>query len=62
MPTIRVDMFEGRTPEQKREFVKAITEATVKTLGSSPEAVDVIITDIKKSDWATGGVLWSEKK
>ncbi len=62
MPTIRVDMFEGRTPEQKREFVKAITEATVQTLGSSPEAVDVIITDIKKSDWATGGVLWSEKK
>ncbi|HBH38215.1 MAG: 4-oxalocrotonate tautomerase [Curvibacter sp.] len=62
MPTIRVEMFEGRTPEQKREFVKAITEATVQTLGSSPEAVDVIITDIKKSDWATGGVLWSEKK
>lgn len=62
MPTIRVDLFEGRTPEQKREFVKAITEATVKTLGTSPEAVDVILTDIKKSDWATGGVLWSEKK
>ena len=62
MPTIRVEMFEGRTPEQKREFVKAITEATVQTLGRSPEAVDVIITDIKKSDWATGGVLWSEKK
>ncbi|MFN4360713.1 MAG: 4-oxalocrotonate tautomerase [Hylemonella sp.] len=62
MPTIRVEMFEGRTPEQKREFVKAITEATVQTLGSSPEVVDVIITDIKKSDWATGGVLWSEKK
>jgi 4-oxalocrotonate tautomerase len=62
MPTIRVDMFEGRTPEQKKEFVKALTEATVKTLGASPEAVDVILNDIKKSDWATGGVLWSEKK
>jgi 4-oxalocrotonate tautomerase len=42
--------------------VKAITEAAVKTLGSSPESVDVILTDVKKSDWATGGVLWSEKK
>jgi 4-oxalocrotonate tautomerase len=62
MPTIRVEMFEGRTPEQKRELVKALTEAACKTLGSSPEAVDVILTDIKKSDWATGGVLWSEKK
>lgn len=62
MPTIRVEMFEGRTPEQKREFVKAVTEATVKTLGTSPEAVDVVLYEIKKSDWASGGVLWSEKK
>jgi len=62
MPTIRVEMFEGRTPEQKREFVKALTDATVSTLGTSPEAVDVILTEIKKTDWATGGVLWSEKK
>jgi len=55
-------MFEGRTPEQKKEFVKAMTEAAVKTLGSSPEAVDILLFEIKKSDWATGGVLWSEKK
>ena len=61
MPTIRVEMFEGRTPEQKKEFVKAITEATCKTLGSSPESVDVLIFDIKKTEWATGGVLWSDK-
>jgi len=62
MPTIRVDMFEGRTPEQKRDFVKALTEAAVKTLGSSPDSVDIILTDIKKSDWATAGELWSDKK
>lgn len=62
MPTIRVELFEGRTSEQKKEFVKAITEATVKTLGSSAEAVDVLLFEIKKTDWASGGVLWSEKK
>ena len=62
MPTIRVDMFEGRTPEQKRDFVKALTEAAVKTLGSSPDSVDVILTEIKKSEWATAGQLWSDKK
>jgi 4-oxalocrotonate tautomerase len=55
-------MFEGRTPEQKKEFVKAITEATVRTLGTSPEAVEVVLFEIKKTDWATGGVFWSEKK
>jgi 4-oxalocrotonate tautomerase len=61
MPTLRVEMMEGRTPEQKRELVKALTEAVVKTLGTKPEAVDVLLYDIKRSDWATGGVLWSEK-
>ncbi len=62
MPTIHVELFEGRTEEQKRAYAKALTEATVQTLGGSPEAVDVIFVDIKRSDWATGGVLWSDKK
>jgi 4-oxalocrotonate tautomerase len=62
MPTIRVEMFEGRTPEQKKNLVKAITEAVCATLGNKPESVDVILYDVKKSEWATGGELWSEKK
>jgi 4-oxalocrotonate tautomerase len=61
MPTIHVELFEGRTAEQKRELARALTEATVRTLGSKPEGVDIIFTDIKKSDWATGGVLWSDR-
>ena len=62
MPTLRVDLMEGRTVEQKKELVKALTEAVVKTLGGSPESVDVLLYDIKRHDWATGGVLWSDKK
>ncbi len=62
MPTIRVEMFEGRTPEQKKNLVKALTQAVVDTLGSKPESVDIILTDIKRDQWATGGELWSEKK
>jgi len=62
MPTIRVEMFEGRTPDQKKNLVKALTAAVVETLGGQPEAVDVILYDIKKGDWATAGELWSEKK
>ena len=62
MPTIRVEMFEGRTNEQKKKLVQALTQACVETLGSKAEGVDVILYDIKKTDWATGGELWSEKK
>lgn len=62
MPTIRVELFEGRTPEQKSALAQALTEATVRTLGGSPESVDILFFDIKKQDWSTGGVLWSERK
>jgi len=62
MPTIRVDLFEGRTPEQKKNFVQALTQACVDTLGSKPESVDVLLFDVSPSNWATGGELWSEKK
>lgn len=61
MPTIRVELFAGRTLEQKRALAQALTEATVRTLGGSPEAVDVIFTDVQKHDWATAGQLWSDK-
>jgi 4-oxalocrotonate tautomerase len=60
MPTINVQLFEGRTPEQKKAFVKAITEVTCQTLDSSPESVDIIIAEVKRENWATGGKLWSE--
>jgi 4-oxalocrotonate tautomerase len=61
MPTIRIDLFEGRTVEQKRELAKAITEATCKVLGGQPDGVDILFYDIKRQDWATGGELWSVK-
>ena len=62
MPTINVQLFEGRTLEQKRAFVKAVTEATVQTLGASAASVDIIIHECKKENWATAGKLWSEQE
>ena len=61
MPTIRIDMFEGRTVEQKRALAAAITEACVKTIGATPESVDILLFDIARQNWASGGLLWSEK-
>ena len=61
MPTIRVELFAGRTVEQKRALARALTDATVATLGGKPDGIDVIFTDIERHDWATGGELWSDK-
>ena len=61
MPTIRVELFEGRTQQQKAALAKELTGACVRVLGGSPDAVDVIFYDVLRHDWATGGTLWSEK-
>ena len=60
MPTIRVELFEGRTVEQKRALAEALTEATVRTLGGSPDGVDIVFFDVPRHNWATGGRLWSD--
>ena len=62
MPTYHVEMMEGRTLEQKKKLVAELTRVSVEVLAVTPESVDVIITDIKRENWATGGTLWSEKK
>lgn len=61
MPTIRVELFEGRTLEQKRALAQALTEATVRSIGASPDSVDVVLTEVARHNWATGGQLWSDK-
>ncbi|MFL9984171.1 4-oxalocrotonate tautomerase [Paraburkholderia sediminicola] len=60
MPTFRIELFEGRSLEQKRQFVEAITKATCESLGVEPNSVDIILTDVKHENWATGGRLWSD--
>jgi 4-oxalocrotonate tautomerase len=60
MPTIHVELFEGRSVEMKRALAQELTAACVRVLGGSAGGVDVIFSDVARHDWATGGVLWSE--
>ncbi|HMO45765.1 MAG TPA: 4-oxalocrotonate tautomerase [Rubrivivax sp.] len=60
MPTLRVEMFAGRTLEQKRTLARELTEATVRALGVPASAVEVLFYDIQRSDWAVGGTLRSD--
>ena len=60
MPLVTVHMFEGRTVEQKRELVAAITEAVVRIAKTTPEATQVVITDVAKHNWASAGKLASD--
>ena len=60
MPTFHIELFEGRSIDQKRKFVEAITRVTCETLGCEASSVDIILTDIKRENWATAGRLWSD--
>ena len=62
LPTYHIEMMEGRTVEQKKKLVEEITRVSVEILGGSPESVDILITDVKRENSATGGKLWSEKQ
>ena len=62
MPIIHVNMFEGRSVDQKRKMVVAMTDAVVKSLDVKPEAVRIIIHDLPKHNIAVAGVLASEKR
>ncbi len=60
MPIIRVEMWPGRTKQQKAELAKAITEDVVRIARTKPEATFVIFQEVAKEDWAQAGVLASE--
>ena len=61
MPVIRVEMFK-RTQDQKRNLVRELTEAFVKTCGGNKKGIKILITEVDKNDWASGGVITADKE
>jgi len=61
MPIIHVEMFAGRTSDQKRALVKELTDGFIRSCGGKPESVQVIIEDVTKENWAVAGELMSDK-
>jgi len=62
MPSVTIDLYAGRTLEQKRALVKNVTDAIVNTLKVAPEAVRIKIIESSKENSAQAGVLVSDKK
>ena len=59
MPVVIVEMWEGRTIDQKKNLVEGITESFVQ-IGVPREAVQVIVKDNPKHNWSIAGKLASE--
>lgn len=60
MPIVTIDMIEGRTDEQKKNLVREVTEAIVKTIDTAPENVTVVLHDQPKINIAKAGKTLAE--
>jgi 4-oxalocrotonate tautomerase len=60
MPMITVQMFPGRTQEQKAELARRLTDAFLETCGSPGQTANgvwVVIDEVPREHWAVGGKL-----
>jgi 4-oxalocrotonate tautomerase len=61
MPIVQVSVWEGITPENKKKTVEGIKKV-FEDMGVPKDAVHIVIYEVPKSNWATGGKLHSEKR
>ena len=54
LPVVIVEIWEGRTDEQKEKLIKGIFKA-FEEIDIPPEALNIIIHDIPKTNWGMRG-------
>ena len=60
MPVVQVSVWAGISDEKKKKIVEGITEV-IEEIGVPREAITIIIYEVPKTDWASGGQLYSER-
>jgi 4-oxalocrotonate tautomerase len=61
MPVVSIKFVKGRTLEQKRDLVSAVTKAVAETIDVDPGTVWVHLDEFDPYNFATGGLLLSDK-
>ncbi len=62
MHVVTVQLWKGRTVDQKRKLVKAITDAMIEHADAKPDGLHVIIQEYELENWARAGVLGMDRK
>lgn len=55
MPIVKIELFSGRSDQQKARLAEAINRLFVEQLASRPEEVTVLFQDVPPTDWFVAG-------
>ena len=60
LPVVQVSVWAGISEENKKKIVEGITKV-IEEIGAPREAITIIIYEVPKTDWASGGQIHSER-
>ncbi|MBN1938471.1 MAG: tautomerase family protein [Candidatus Aminicenantes bacterium] len=62
MPLIEIHLLEGRTDEQKKALLGAVTRAVQDSLGAPVETIRVWIQEFSRREYMAAGRWYGEEK
>jgi len=62
MPLIEIHLLEGRSDEQKKVLLTAVTQAVHDSIGAPLETIRVWIQEMPPKEFMAGGVLAADRK
>jgi 4-oxalocrotonate tautomerase len=51
MPHVTIQLYAGRSDQDKARLAQAVTQALIDALGSKPDAISVGVEDVTPEDW-----------
>lgn len=62
MPLVEIHLLEGRTDEQKKALLSAVTAAVHESIGAPLESIRVWVQEFNPREYMIAGVLAAERK
>ena len=62
MPIVEVTLVNGRSPEELRAMISAVTTAVFETVAAPVESIRVIIREVPTTHFAAGDVTIAERR
>ncbi len=60
MPLVRIETWPIPT-ENKRALIEKVTDAVVEAVGCPQQAVEIMVFEVPKENWAQGGVCHADR-